>query len=136
MRSGGAWSLRTKPAPAGIRLNRYFGAALAANGATESPCRYVGRAGYYQNLPGRYYVQARLLDVGRGRWLSRDPLLFNEQDGSWHRYVGSHPVGFKSLTVLVRRVRQKIEADPEHRRLLLTIRGFGYKLLPETRPRE
>ena len=37
-------------------------------------------------------------------------------------------LGLKTLTVNVRRIRQKIEADPEHPRLLLTVRGFGYKL--------
>ena len=37
-------------------------------------------------------------------------------------------LGFKTLTVFVNRLRQKIEADPRQPRLLLTVRGFGYKL--------
>jgi len=38
-------------------------------------------------------------------------------------------LGFKTLTVHVQRLRRKIEADPQHPRLLLTARGFGYRLV-------
>jgi DNA-binding response OmpR family regulator len=37
-------------------------------------------------------------------------------------------LGMKTLTVYISRLRQKLEADPAHPRLLVTIRGFGYKL--------
>lgn len=37
-------------------------------------------------------------------------------------------LGFKTLTVCVGRLRRKIEEDPGHPRLLISIRGFGYKL--------
>jgi len=37
-------------------------------------------------------------------------------------------LGLKTLTVCIQRLRQKIEADPQRPRLLLTVRGFGYKL--------
>ena len=37
-------------------------------------------------------------------------------------------MGTKALTVYMGRLRQKIEADPHHPTLLLTVRGFGYKL--------
>jgi DNA-binding response OmpR family regulator len=43
-------------------------------------------------------------------------------------------LGLKTLTVYVRRLRQKIEADPENPRLLRTVRGFGYKLTPGDSP--
>jgi DNA-binding response OmpR family regulator len=36
--------------------------------------------------------------------------------------------GFKALTVYIGRLRRKIEEDPEHPRLLISVRGFGYKL--------
>jgi len=39
--------------------------------------------------------------------------------------------GIKALAVYVRRLRQKIEADEDHPRHLLTVRGFGYKLVEE-----
>lgn len=38
-------------------------------------------------------------------------------------------LGMKTLTVYVQRLRRKIEADPAHPRLLVTVRGFGYKLV-------
>jgi DNA-binding response OmpR family regulator len=37
-------------------------------------------------------------------------------------------LGLKALAVYVRRLRRKIEVDPDHPRYLVTIRGFGYKL--------
>lgn len=44
--------------------------------------------------------------------------------------------GMKTLTVHVQRLRQKIEPDPRSPRLLLTVRGFGYKLCaPPDAPR-
>ena len=37
-------------------------------------------------------------------------------------------LGVKTLAVYVRRVRSKIEADPDNPRFLITVRGYGYKL--------
>jgi DNA-binding response OmpR family regulator len=37
-------------------------------------------------------------------------------------------LGLKTLTVHVQRLRQKIELDPHQPEILLTVRGFGYKL--------
>jgi two-component system response regulator RegX3 len=37
----------------------------------------------------------------------------------------------KTLDVHVKRVRAKIEPDPANPRLLLTIRGLGYKLMDD-----
>jgi len=38
-------------------------------------------------------------------------------------------LGMKTLTVYIQRLRQKVEEDPHTPRLLLTVRGFGYKLV-------
>ncbi len=37
-------------------------------------------------------------------------------------------LGLKTLTVCVQRLRRKIEQDPARPRLLVTVRGFGYRL--------
>ena len=37
-------------------------------------------------------------------------------------------MGLKTLAVYIRRLRRKIEADPDEPRYLLTVRGYGYKL--------
>jgi len=34
----------------------------------------------------------------------------------------------KSVAVYIRRIRQKIERDPDAPEILLTVRGFGYRL--------
>lgn len=43
-------------------------------------------------------------------------------------------VGYENtLMVHIRRLREKIEADPSHPRYLLTVRGLGYRLAREER---
>lgn len=41
----------------------------------------------------------------------------------------------QSLMTHVRRVREKIEADPSHPRSLVTAKGIGYKLVPQKGPK-
>ena len=36
-----------------------------------------------------------------------------------------------TLMVHIRRLREKVEADPSHPRYLLTVRGLGYRLKRE-----
>lgn len=55
-----------------------------------------------------------------GRVFSRDQLL----DAVWQ---DTHFVTPRSVDVYVRRVREKIEPDPEHPRFLKTVRGAGYR---------
>jgi two-component system, OmpR family, response regulator VicR len=45
-------------------------------------------------------------------------------------------LGIKMLAVYIRRLREKIERDPERPERILTVRGFGYRLLadPESDP--
>jgi DNA-binding response OmpR family regulator len=43
-------------------------------------------------------------------------------------------LGLKALTVYIGRVRRKIEVDARHPLLLLSVRGFGYKLAAAAEP--
>ncbi len=58
----------------------------------------------------------------RGLVLTRDKLLEEIWDSAGD-YVGDN-----TLTVYIRRLREKIEADPQNPALIKTIRGMGYKL--------
>jgi len=45
---------------------------------------------------------------------------------------GASPeLGFKTLAVHVQRVRKKIEQDPREPRVLLTVRGYGYRVVAD-----
>jgi two-component system phosphate regulon response regulator PhoB len=55
-----------------------------------------------------------------GRVFSRDQLL----DAVWR---DTHFVTPRSVDVYVRRIREKIEPDPENPRYLKTVRGAGYR---------
>ena len=47
---------------------------------------------------------------------------------------GDNPFGYEnSLMAHIRRIREKIEAEPSHPKSLLTVKGLGYKLLVEGR---
>jgi DNA-binding response OmpR family regulator len=56
----------------------------------------------------------------RGRVFTRDQLL----DAVWKEGSFVTP---RSIDVFVRRLREKIEADPRHPRYLKTLRGIGYR---------
>jgi two-component system response regulator RegX3 len=80
-----------------------------------------GRA---MSFPLKEFELLELLMRNAGRVLTRGQLI----DRVW----GSDYVGdTKTLDVHVKRVRAKIEQDPAAPRLLLTIRGLGYKLVDD-----
>ena len=58
-----------------------------------------------------------------GRVLSREQLVESMHGPGWAAYD-------RSIDVHVSRIRQKIEDDPRHPRLLKTVRGVGYQLCP------
>lgn len=58
----------------------------------------------------------------RGQILTRDKLLEEIWDSAGD-YVGDN-----TLTVYIKRLREKIEGDPQNPRLIKTVRGLGYKL--------
>ena len=56
-----------------------------------------------------------------GQVLSRGQLL----EGLWD--VGGEFVNDNTLTVYIKRLREKIEADPQNPQLIQTVRGLGYR---------
>jgi two-component system response regulator RegX3 len=78
-------------------------------------------AGEPVSLPLKEFELLELLLRNAGRVLTRGQLI----DRVW----GSDYVGdTKTLDVHVKRLRAKVEQDPGNPRLLVTVRGLGYKL--------
>lgn len=73
-------------------------------------------------LTAREFELLHLLARQRNRALERD-WIFEQVWGY------DAELGIKALAVCVRRVRCKIEDDPENPRYLHTVRGYGYKLM-------
>ena len=70
-------------------------------------------------------LEYRLLSVflqNRGKILSREQLLFDIWD------VGGDVVNDNTLTVYIKRLREKIEDDPQDPKIILTARGLGYRI--------
>ena len=70
-------------------------------------------------------LEYRLLLVflnNRGRILSRTQLL----EAIWH--IAGEFVNDNTLTVYIKRLREKIEDDPQNPDIIKTVRGLGYKV--------
>lgn len=74
--------------------------------------------------PLEYRLLLTLL-LHKGQTLTRARLL----ESIWD--IGGDYVNDNTLTVYVKRLREKIENDPQNPRLLQTMRGMGYKLEEE-----
>ena len=70
-----------------------------------------------------FRLLATLLEAG-GRVLTRDQLL----DAVWGR--DQDEVLDRTIDVHVRRLRDKLDDDPEHPRYVMTVRGVGYRAAP------
>jgi len=79
--------------------------------------------GVEASLPLKEFDLLELLLRNPGRVMTRTQLI----DRVWGAdYVGDT----KTLDVHIKRLRSKIEPDPGQPRLLLTVRGLGYKFDP------
>jgi two-component system, OmpR family, response regulator RegX3 len=96
---------------------------LSGGPVTLDPERHEARVnGEPVSLTPKEFELLETLLVAKGRLLTRDFLI--------HEVWGSDYVGdTKTLDVHVKRLRQKLEADPHEPRHLLTIRGLGYKFV-------
>ena len=86
--------------------------------------------GTVRALSEREAALLRYLAVNRERAVERDELL--------HRVWGLNPKGLHTRTVdmHIARLREKIENDPSTPRIVLTVRGKGYKLADTVKIRE
>jgi len=51
-----------------------FGEPRDESGSVDSPWRFVGLIGYYQDLAVQFYVRARHLSAVLAQWLTSDPI--------------------------------------------------------------
>ena len=81
----------------------------------------VSLSGRVLDLTGAEYRLLCLLVRNAGRVITRDTILSELWDDAGNYVDGN------TLSVYVRRLREKVEADPSHPLHLLTVRGFGYQ---------
>ena len=113
-------------------LRRTLAAPPARSGAVlhagdlvvDRSARVVSKAGRELTLPVKEFDLLVFMLLNAGRVVRRDELM---------REVWSHDFGDAStVTVHVRRLREKIEDDPSRPSLLRTVWGVGYRVdLPE-----
>jgi two-component system response regulator RegX3 len=133
----GADDYVTKPFSIRELVSRVRAHLRRARMSTHAPSEEVLRAGPIEmdvarhevrvdadtvTLPPKEFQLLELLLRRRGRLLTRD-FLIEEVWGP--DYVGDT----KTLDVHVKRLRQKVEADPHDPRHLVTVRGLGYKIV-------
>jgi two-component system response regulator RegX3 len=95
---------------------------LKAGSLTLDPVRHEVRlAGSEVELRPKEFALLEMLLLERGRLVTRDSLL----ESVWGPAFYGDP---KTLDVHIRRLRAKVEDDPHRPKLILTVRGFGYKL--------
>ncbi len=78
------------------------------------------RNGVAAHLTAREFELLEILAKNQGRALARDWLF----ESIWGYDA---EMGVKTLVVSMRRLRCKIETEPDNPRYLLTVRGYGYK---------
>ena len=81
----------------------------------------VRRDGREIALTAKEFALLRKLWEARGNIVTIDALCSALWDGPLVGYENT-------LMVHIRRLREKVEADPSHPRFLLTVRGLGYRL--------
>ena len=93
----------------------------------DADARVLRRGGEPISLTQREFEVLDLLARHPGKALASEWIFEN----IWGYDAG---LGIKALTVTIQRLRVKIESDPRQPRILLTVRGFGYKLVPGGEP--
>jgi two-component system response regulator RegX3 len=106
---------------AGVRRPEGFEEVVVGGPVEMDVARHEVRIrGERTDLPPKEFELLETLLRRRGRLVTRDFLI----DTVWGPgYFGDT----KTLDVHIKRLRQKIEADPHHPEHLMTVRGLGYK---------
>ena len=78
-----------------------YGEVSSRTGSTPTSLCYGGARGYYSDMPQMYYVRARYLEPGIGRWLTSDPIGSQSGDFNIYRYARSSPVLLSDPTGLI-----------------------------------
>ena len=85
------------------------------------------RQGKEISLTAKEYALLKKMWEARGNIVTVDALCSALWEGPLVGYDNT-------LMVHIRRLREKLEADPSHPRYLLTVRGLGYRLKQEDKP--
>jgi DNA-binding response OmpR family regulator len=105
------------PAPAANRLE-------IGDLVIEAPAHVAMLAGRKLDLAPREFALLHALALSAGHVVSVDDLLAQVWGAE---YVGEPQVVY----VHIRWLREKIEADPKRPQRIITVRGVGYKLVPQ-----
>lgn len=124
----------TKPFKLGVLISRINALLRRAKGFGAMETELVSNGINVQLLPGQAYKGGVLLNLTAAEYkllclfmqnpnhiLAKERILDKLWDGN-----GSY-VDDNTLAVYIRRLRMKIEEDPNRPQILLTIRGMGYK---------
>ncbi|MBR1897400.1 MAG: response regulator transcription factor, partial [Oscillospiraceae bacterium] len=95
---------------------------LQCGSVTIDPIRgIVYKSGAELTLSALEYRLLLIFFTNKNQMLSRDRLA-EELWSLTHEFVSDN-----TLSVYIRRLREKIEDDPQKPRIILTVRGLGYK---------
>lgn len=114
----------------GAVLRRVYGGRQADDALNLGPATVhwgtgtVTRPAGEVSLTAKEFALLKKLADNRGNIVTIDALCAALWDGPMVGYENT-------LMVHIRRLREKIEADPSHPRYLLTVRGLGYRLARE-----
>ena len=106
-------------------LRRYEGTAsvvAAGNIMIDTEKGIVTRNGEEIGLSALEYRLLMVFVNNRGRLLSRNQLLEDIWD------IAGDFVNDNTLTVYIKRLREKIEEDPQNPEIIKTVRGLGYRM--------
>ena len=89
--------------------------------------RCLETSGERNSLTAKEFTLLKTLWANRGNIVTIDALCAALWTGPLVGYENT-------LMVHIRRLREKLEADPSHPKYLKTVRGLGYRLVREERP--